>query len=145
MMIPSSITAHRSASTGSWLANRKCTFLKPEYIRWEKRRVWVIDSTLKEGQRHLYSRRTFYLDEDSWVAVAGEMYDGRGNLWRLQYAYPAPQQGNYNDFTNSYGAYDLLQNIYNLNGKPIPGKYNSGSGESDKYFTPKGMARGGVR
>ena len=121
-------------------------FFKPEAIRWEKRRVWVVDSTLKEGQRHLYSRRTFYIDEDSWVAVAGDMYDGRGNLWRLQYDYPAPQTGNNNDFVSSYGAYDLLQNIYNINGKPIPGKFKQGTGvKSDKFFTPKGMARSGVR
>ncbi|HSH12347.1 MAG TPA: DUF1329 domain-containing protein, partial [Desulfurivibrionaceae bacterium] len=79
-------------------------------------------------------------------AVSGEMYDGRGNLWRLQYIYPAVQYGNNNDFVSSYGAYDLLQNIYNINGKPIPGRYKSGSGVTDdKYFTPKGMARGGVR
>ncbi len=94
----------------------------------------------------MYSRRTFYLDEDTWVALAGEMYDGRGNLWRLQYAYPANQYGNDADFTNSYGAYDLLQNIYNINAKPIPGKTSQGTGISnDKFFTPKGMARSGVR
>ena len=121
-------------------------FLKPEFIRWEKHRVWVVDSTLKEGQRHLYSRRTFYIDEDSWVAVAGDMYDGRGNLWRLQYLYPAPQYDNQTEFNSAYGAYDLLQNIYNLNGKLIPGKYKQGSGVTDdKYFTPKGMSRSGVR
>ena len=121
-------------------------FFKPEFFRWEKRRVWVVDSTLKPGQRHLYSRRTFYIDEDSWVAVAGDMYDGRGNLWRLQYDYPAVQTGNNNDFVSSYGAYDLLQNIYNINGKPIPGKFKPGTGvKDDKFFTPKGMARTGVR
>ena len=83
--------------------------------------------------------------EDTWVAVAGDMYDGRGNLWRLQYAYTAPQQGMDRDFTNSYGAYDLLQNIYNINGKPIPGRFKNESGQGDKFFTPKGMARSGVR
>ena len=40
---------------------------------------------------------------------------------------------------------DLLQNIYNLNGKAIPGGYKSGVDQDDKYFTPKGMARSGVR
>ncbi|MDH5172873.1 MAG: DUF1329 domain-containing protein, partial [Gammaproteobacteria bacterium] len=121
-------------------------FLKPEAIRWEKHRVWVVDSTLKEGQRHLYSRRTFYIDEDSWVAVAGDMYDGRGQLWRLQYLYPAPLYDVNAEFNSAYGAYDLLQNIYNLNGKLIPGKYKQGSGVTDdKYFTPKGMSRSGVR
>ena len=121
-------------------------FFKPEFFRWEKRRVWVVDSTLKPGQRHLYSRRTFYLDEDSWVAVAGDMYDGRGNLWRLQYAYLANEYELKSDFANAYGAYDLLQNIYNINTKPIPGKFKPGTGvASDKFFTPKGMSRSGVR
>jgi len=120
-------------------------FLKPEYIRWEKHRVWVVDSTLKEGQRHLYSRRTFYLDEDTWVAAAGEMYDGRGQLWRLQYLYGANLYDRKSGYGSAYGAYDLLQNIYNLNGKLIPGRFKNGVEQNDKYFTPKGMARGGVR
>ncbi|MEM8564379.1 MAG: DUF1329 domain-containing protein [Pseudomonadota bacterium] len=122
-------------------------FLKPETTRWEKRRVWIVDSTLKEGQRHLYSRRTFYIDEDDWIAMAGDMYDGRGNLWRLQYIYPALKYGDRKTtFASSYGAYDLLQNIYNLNGKPIPGRAKDGTGGvNDKFFTPKGMARSGVR
>jgi hypothetical protein len=120
-------------------------FLSPEYIRWEKRRVWVVDSTLKEGQRHLYSRRTFYIDEDSWTALAGETYDGRGNLWRVQYTYPAYLYDTKTGYSSSYGAYDLLQNIYNLNAKPIPGKYTPGVKEGEKYFTPKGLARGGIR
>ena len=120
-------------------------FLDPKYVRWEKRRVWIIDSFLKEGSRHLYSRRTFYLDEDSWVAVTGEMYDGRDNLWRVQYNYTANLYDVKAGFGSAYGAYDLLQNIYNLNGKPIPGRYRTGTKQGDKYFTPKGLARGGVR
>jgi len=122
-------------------------FLKPEATRWEKRRVWVVDSTLKEGQRHLYSRRTFYLDEDSWVAVASDQYDGRGQLWRLQYLYPAPlYAGDHAEFNSAFGLYDVLQNIYNFNGKAIPGTYKQGLGNTDsKFFTPQGMARSGVR
>ena len=120
-------------------------FLKPEYIRWEKHRVWVVESTLKEGQRHLYSRRTFYIDEDTWSAMTGEMYDGRGNLWRVQYTYPAFLYDRKTGYNSSYGAYDLLQNIYNLNAKPIPGGFKNGVDKGDKYFTPKGLARGGVR
>lgn len=120
-------------------------FLKPEYIRWEKHRVWVVDSTLKEGQRHLYSRRTFYLDEDSWGAVSSDMYDGRGQLWRLQYLYGGNMYDRKAGFGSAYGAYDLLQNIYNLNGKTIPGRFKNGVEQNEKYFTSKGLARGGVR
>jgi hypothetical protein len=120
-------------------------FLDPEVIRWEKHRVWVVDSHLKEGSRHLYGRRTFYLDEDNWLATVGEMYDGRGNLWRLQYNYPVNLYDRKSGFASAYGAYDLLQNIYNLNGKPIPGKFRNGVKQGEKYFTPKGLARGGIR
>lgn len=120
-------------------------FLNPDSIRWEKRRMWIVDSNLKEGSRHLYSRRTFYLDEDSWGAVSGEMYDGRGQLWRVQYLYPADLYDRKASFGGVYGAYDLLQDIYNLSGKPIPGKFKNGVDKPDNFFTSEGMARGGVR
>jgi hypothetical protein len=120
-------------------------FINPESVRWEKHRVWVVDSNLKEGNRHLYSRRTFYIDEDTWTAVAGDMYDGQGQLWRLQYAYGGNMYDRKASFGGAYGSYDLLQEIYNLSGKPIPGKYQNGVDKDEKYFTSEGMARGGVR
>lgn len=119
-------------------------FLDPEKIRWEKRRVWVVDSHLKEGARHLYSRRTFYLDEDSWGAAASDIYDGRDQLWRLQYLYSANLYDRKATFGSAYGSYDLLQNIYNIT-KPIPGGFKNGVTQPDNYFTSEGMARGGVR
>jgi len=120
-------------------------FLNPDMIRWEKRRVWIVDSRLKEGSRHLYSRRTFYLDEDSWAAWSSDMYDGRDQLWRVQFAYPVNLYDRASGFGSAYGAYDLLQNIYNLSGKPVPGKYKNGVTVKEKYFTPEGMARRGIR
>lgn len=56
--------------------------LNPEYLRYEKHRVWVLDATLKEGKRHIYSRRTMYFDEDTWQIAMVDVYDGRGDLWR---------------------------------------------------------------
>lgn len=120
-------------------------FLKPEYTRWEKHRVWVVEGTLKEGQRHLYAKRRYYMDEDSWVAHAGETYDSKGNLWRVHYMYSAKLYDRKTTFFTAYGTYDLIQGLYNLNGKPIPGKLKTGASKGKKYFTPKGMARGGVR
>jgi hypothetical protein len=120
-------------------------FLKPEYIRWEKHRVWIVEATLKEGARHLYSKRRYYIDEDSWNALSGDNYDGRGNLWRVQFAYGSTLYDNQTFYSVPYGAYDLIQGIYNLNGKPRPGSYQHGTDKTEKYFTPKGMARSGVR
>ena len=56
--------------------------INPDYVRYELHRVWVVEGTLKPGQRHVYGRRTFYLDEDSWSVLAEDGYDTRGGLWR---------------------------------------------------------------
>ena len=120
-------------------------YLDPDAVRWEKHRVWVVEATLKDGARHLYSKRRYYIDEDSWNALAGDNYDGRGNLWRVQFAYGTTLFDNQTFYSVPYGAYDLIQGIYNLNGKPRPGSYQHGVDKNEKYFTPKGMARSGVR
>lgn len=120
-------------------------FLDPDSIRWEKHRVWIVEADLKEGSRHLYSKRRYYIDEDSWTALAGETYDGRNNLWRVHYAYSNNLYDINSQYAFSYGTYDVLQGIYNINSKPRPGRFRNGVTKGDKYFTPKGMARGGVR
>jgi hypothetical protein len=55
----------------------------PEYMRFEKHRVWIVEAELKPNQRHIYSKRRFYIDEDSWQIVLLESYDGRNVLWRV--------------------------------------------------------------
>lgn len=55
--------------------------------RWELHRVWVVEADLKEGERHLYSKRVFYIDEDSWQIAVVDQYDSRGDLWRVSIAY----------------------------------------------------------
>jgi hypothetical protein len=61
--------------------------LKPGHInqdlaRYELHRVWVVEATLKPGTSHIYSKRVFYIDEDSWQIAQIDKYDGRGELWR---------------------------------------------------------------
>ncbi len=56
--------------------------LNPDVCRYELHRVWVVEATLKEGSRHLYKRRTFYVDEDSWQILLADIYDNRDQLWR---------------------------------------------------------------
>ena len=58
--------------------------LNQDLARYELHRAWVVDATVKEGTRHLYARRTFYVDPDSWRILAVDVYDNRGNLWRVQ-------------------------------------------------------------
>ncbi len=56
-----------------------------DLTRYELRRVWVVDARVKKGGvSHLYKRRTFYLDEDSWQIVLVDVYDAQEQLWRVQ-------------------------------------------------------------
>ena len=66
--------------------------LKPLHInqdlaRYELHRVWVVDATVKPGTSHLYARRTFYIDEDSWQILVADQYDSRGQMWRVSEAH----------------------------------------------------------
>jgi hypothetical protein len=62
--------------------------LNPEHLRYELHRVWIVEATLKDGARHLYKRRTFYIDEDSWQILAVDIYDNRDQLWRVSEGHP---------------------------------------------------------
>src|SRR5438552_2673395 len=57
--------------------------INQDLARYELHRVWVVDATLKAGTSHIYAKRTFYIDEDSWAILATDKYDGRGELWRF--------------------------------------------------------------
>jgi len=57
--------------------------LNPDHLRYELHRVWQVEATLKEGARHIYAKRTFFIDEDSWGAAVIDQYDARGELWKL--------------------------------------------------------------
>lgn len=120
-------------------------FFKPEFVRWEKHRVWVVEGKLKPGSRHIYSKRRYYLDEDTWAGLIGETWDGQGRLWRVQLMYPHHDWDVPTPSNTGYGGYDLISNIYNVNSKPIPGTYRNRHDASEQYFTAQGMARTGIR
>ena len=62
--------------------------IDPSQMRYELHRVWVVEAHLRDGQRHINARRTYYLDEDSYQILMAEHYDGRGELWRFSEAHP---------------------------------------------------------
>ena len=61
-----------------------------DVMRYELRRQWVVEGNLKGNARHIYAKRVLRMDEDSSQMSAGEMYDGRGELWRIQEIGQAP-------------------------------------------------------
>jgi hypothetical protein len=94
----------------------KPNHLNPDLVRWELHRVWEVDATLKQGKRHVYSKRTFYLDEDSWAILASDEYDARGQLWRTGFAYMTPSYDVPAPYTDMFGHYDLVSRVYSLTG-----------------------------
>ena len=58
-------------------------FMKPENERFEVHRVWVLDGTLKPTAKHIYKRRTLYIDEDAYTTVLTEHYDNKDKIWRV--------------------------------------------------------------
>src|SRR5688572_1260288 len=60
--------------------------LNTDKLSYELHRVWVVDAKLEAGQRHINSRRTFYLDEDSYQILVLDHYDGQGKMWRYSEA-----------------------------------------------------------
>ena len=86
--------------------------INQDFARYELHRVWKIEATLKEDERHVYGKRTYYIDEDSWQIALADHYDTRNVLWRVA-------EGHAMQFVNAntlwYGAmtnYDMLSGRY---------------------------------
>ena len=120
--------------------------INPDTVRWELHRVWVVEADLKPGKRHIYSKRIFYLDEDSWAALASDEYDARGQLYRSAFMYfvqnydaPAPYAFTYGFYDFNSGVYTLDVNIAETGGI----KYKAGA--PDRDWTADSLAGAGVR
>ena len=124
----------------------KPNHLNPDLVRWELHRVWVVEAKLREGKRHVYSKRTFYLDEDSWAALASDEYDARGQLYRTGFAYMAPSYDLPAPYTDMFGHHDLVSRIYSLTGFIAEtGGLRHTKAASDRDWTADALAGAGVR
>lgn len=57
--------------------------INPDLTRYEKHRVWVIEAQVRGGTSHRYKSRVFYVDEDTWIVLAQDIYDERDQFWRF--------------------------------------------------------------
>jgi hypothetical protein len=120
-------------------------FLNPDLVRWELHRVWIVEATLKPGKRHIYGKRTFYLDEDTWRAVSSDEYDLRGNLYRVGFAYPTQSYDAAAPLSVMTSHHDLVSGIYAVNTWPHDGKVVYGPPPTERWFTGDALAAGAVR
>lgn len=85
----------------------------PSCVRWEKQRVWVIEATLKPGKRHIYQKRVFYLDEDSWGSAGiSDQYDATGAMYRVGFLFTAPRYDAKAATSWTMQDYDFSSNVY---------------------------------
>lgn len=87
-------------------------FPKRDLMRYELHRVWKVEATVKQGMRHMFAKRTFYLDEDTWMILAADQYDAQGKLWRVMEGslYPAVELGAC--VSQEFMSWDLTVNRY---------------------------------
>lgn len=84
----------------------------PACERWELHRVWVVEATLKAGQRHAYSKRVYYLDEDLSGAGMFDAYDQGGQLHRVLFNGATPLYDVAIPWATRTVVYDLNRNMY---------------------------------
>ncbi len=121
--------------------------LNNDYARYELHRVWKVVATLKSGERHIYSKRVLYVDEDSWGTLVADHYDGRGELWRHAEAHTKYFYDVKALFTSVDSTHDLLSGRYIATGlsNEEPVKYDFTREFSTKDFTPAALRRAGRR
>lgn len=120
--------------------------INPDYVRWEKHRVWVVEAKLKDNMRHVYGKRVFYIDEDSWQIHVADLYDARGELYRVATAHGL----NYYEVPTHWSTlevyHDLNSRRYIAIGLDNEDKmYDFSVKLSDNDFTPAALRREGTR
>ena len=120
-----------------------------DLVRYELHRVWRIEATVKEGMRHLFPKRTFYLDEDTWMLLVEDLYDAQGKIWRAMEAYPYAASELPACVYQGYISYDLNVGRYMADNMPQEGKVDWLAGRegriNPKKFDANEMRREGDR
>lgn len=123
--------------------------LKPEYVRWELHRVWVLEATRKAGARHAVAKRRYYIDEDSWANLLMDGWDDKGKLWRTthQLGFVAPDIPAYVGGTCFDTFYNLQtgQYIYRCGMGDTKPQYQAVKPRPANFFAPDALAGSGVR
>jgi hypothetical protein len=119
----------------------------PQYLRYELHRVWIIEGALKDNARHLYKRRTYYVDEDSWTIFVGDLYDNQDKLWRIDEGHNFQYYNIPCTWTGWEFHYDLQLGRYvgnwGRNEEPFVPDYTTAPPE--EIFDPGALRRSGKR
>lgn len=95
----------------------------PACERWELHRVWVVEATLKPGKRHVYSKRTYYLDEDTFGAGLYDAWDQGGVLYRALFLSGVQLYDKKLPYTVKNVSYDFNKGMWSLLNDGLKGGY----------------------
>jgi hypothetical protein len=125
----------------------KAGHINQDLTRYELRRVWHVVATLKPGQRHIYAKRDFYIDEDTWQAAVIDHYDGRGQLWRVAEAHAEDYYDKQVPWYALEALYDLQSGRYLALGMKNEEKqaYDFGFSATKSEFQPGNLGQDGIR
>jgi len=115
--------------------------LNQDLPRYELRRVWVVESALKKGTSHIYKRRTFHVDEDSWQIVAVDVYDNRDQMWRVQEAHTVMAYDKPYQLPIGETVYDLQSNRYLVMSLNNEDTETVSKEFDDNYFDPANVSK----
>ena len=120
--------------------------INQDLTRYELHRVWVVEAKLREGTSHIYPRRTFYIDEDSWQVVVVDQYDSRGDIWRVSEGHCINYYDEPTFWTTLEVHTDLVAGRYLAIGLDNEtDMYNFDAKRSPEDYTPAALRREGVR
>lgn len=115
--------------------------LDPELARYELHRVWVVDAFVRPGITHLYKRRTFYFDEDSWQILLVDAYDSRDQLWRSHEVHTVMAYDRYFLMPIADAIYDLNSGRYLVQGLNNEDEETVETEFPEDFFTPSNARR----
>ncbi len=116
--------------------------INPEHTRFEAHRVWEVEGILKTSEYHIYSKRRFLVDEDSWSILVSDQYDHEGKIWRIGLGFAK----HYYEVPVTFSAVDVIHDLKSRD-------YHAGSLTNEErismeffdeipspsYFTPAGL------
>jgi hypothetical protein len=119
----------------------KKNHINQDLPRYELRRVWAVDATLRKGTSHIYKRRTFHVEEDGWQIVAVDVYDGRDQLWRVQEAHTVMAYDKPYQMSIGETVYDLQSNRYLVMSLNNEDTETVSKEFDDNYFDPANVSK----
>ncbi len=83
------------------------SYINPNLSRYELHRVWVIEANLRTGMQHIYHKRRYFLDEDTWQIVMVQEYDDEGKLVQISEAHTI----SYYDIPMTYSTLEVTYDL----------------------------------